>query len=427
MSSIGGTSPAGNGQTSLKDAKEKATTLYRHYEDAVRTAEDAENADVLHFLTSHRIVDYLDNKDYNQPLDSYHEEGLGDIRRAVLFSDCDPSHKKEIHSRADNTPENIRVPSDVQDNAFGALEAGKPVVLYGPTGTGKTTFAKQLANKYEKNIGYEIHTATPSWTAEDIVGRIEPKLTEEGGDLSYHKRLGAVTQAVDQARKICDDGYTYTVILDEITRADISRIFGPLYSAIENPQQTIFETDDEHTIQLDENVNIICTMNMSDRTVNELDDAITRRFAMIDVDHFTDEGRRLLFDEWINQVELPIDNQYLRRFFEKDHDLLNNRNNENKSPIQQFGPMHYKDIISFLETTCRKGGRYDQRPYEAVGQAYRTYIIPRLLNTASYEQMKRIREHYSDLNDETDFDLSPTIKLIDRRQQTARQHLGINE
>jgi len=92
-----------------------------------------------------------------------------------------------------------------------------------------------------------------------------------------------VSEAVQRARRF---DVEYGVILDEITRADISKIFGPLYTAIENPHQTIFETDEGETIELDERVNIICTMNMSDRTVNELDNAITRRFAMIELDEY---------------------------------------------------------------------------------------------------------------------------------------------
>ncbi|WP_135855237.1 AAA family ATPase [Halorussus salinus] len=414
-------------QTTLQDAKDKAVTLYRRYDEAVRAAREAATADVLYFLTSDEIVEYVDDDSYQAPLDVHHEDGMGDIRRQVLYSDCDAEHKKEIHLRADNTPEEVRVPRDVQDNAFGALQAGKPLVLYGPTGTGKTTFAKQLANEFDKNIGYEIHTATPSWTAEDILGRIEPELTNNEEGLQYNKRLGAVTQAVAQAREICDDGYTYTVILDEITRADISRIFGPLYSAIENPNQTIFETDDGQTIQLDQNVNIICTMNISDRTVNELDDAITRRFAMIDVDHYTDTGRTKLFESWIDGANIPIDGDELRNLFERDHSRLNNRNNESESAIQQFGPMHYKDVISFLDSTCGEGGRYEGRPYEAVGQAYRTYIIPRLLNTSTYEDMKRIKTHYEEINSQSDFDFSPAIEVVNRRQETTRQHLGIHE
>jgi MoxR-like ATPases len=212
----------------LQDAKEEIDILQRVEEDVVKAIENAENEDVIQYLIE------------DKKLDNEHDgkRGLGKVRRAVLESKLASDRLKRLVSlRGDDTPEDILVPNDVMRNAKVALEAGKPVVLYGPTGTGKTTFAKQLAR--ETGIGYSLHTATPSWTPSDIIGGITPDYT--GESLSYRTKLGCVSEAVQRAR---DFNIEYGVILDEITRADISKIFGPLYTAIENPHQTIFETDE---------------------------------------------------------------------------------------------------------------------------------------------------------------------------------------
>ena len=225
----------------LEDAKDKVEILRRVTNDVVEAVQNAENEDVLEFLIEDEKLDVIHDG----------KRGLGQVRRAVLESPLASERLKRVVSlRGDETPEEILVPNDVERNAKVALEAGKPVVLYGPTGTGKTTFAKQLAR--EIGIGYTLNTATPSWTPSDIIGGISPDYT--GDSLSYRTKLGCVSEAVQRARRF---DVEYGVILDEITRADISKIFGPLYTAIENPHQTIFETDEGETIELDERVNII--------------------------------------------------------------------------------------------------------------------------------------------------------------------------
>jgi len=50
----------------------------------------------------------------------------------------------------------------------------------------------------------------------------------------------------------------------------------------------------------------------------------------------------------------------------------------------RFGPMHYRDIAVFLGVGCREGGEYEYDQTDAVGQAFRTYIVPRLLNAAAF-------------------------------------------
>jgi 5-methylcytosine-specific restriction protein B len=403
----------------IEQAKENLNVL-RTVDDQVVTAiEAAASEEVLEFLI------------LEQQLDIYHEgdQGVGPIRRAVLKSSkASRDLKRRVITRGDDTPDQILVPDDVERNARTALRTGKPVVLYGPTGTGKTTFAKQLALRH--CVGYSLHTATPSWTSKDIIGGIGPKLSgSRMGSISYQTELGAVTEGVKRAR---DFDIPYAVVLDEITRADISQIFGPLYTAIENRNQTLIETDDGEAIELDQDVSIICTMNMSDRTVNELDNAITRRFAMVELDEYEDDDRRTLFQGWIdeNLESIPlVDKDDLLGLFEADYDGINNGSEKAaRGPIMRFGPMHYRDVTLFLREALQDEDLYMDEPEIAVGQAFRTFIVPRLLNSAAFPQIEQIEEHYRALNNDFDaFDLTPAVDLAARELEAERRRMGSYE
>jgi 5-methylcytosine-specific restriction protein B len=404
----------------LEDVKSDLDVFRAVDDKVIEAVEGAESTDVLEYLID------------EQQLDLHHEgdQGVGRIRRAVLESTkASQELKRAVITRGDDTPETVLVPEDVKRNALTALRTGKPVVLYGPTGTGKTTFAKQLALRH--CVGYSLHTATPSWTAKDIIGGIGPNLTGSSGyrSLNYETELGAVSEGVKRAR---DFDIPYAVILDEITRADISQIFGPLYTAIENRNQTLIETDDGETIELDEDVSIICTMNMSDRTVNELDNAITRRFAMVELDEYEDDDRRKLFESWLedNLEDIPlVSNDDLLDLFEADYDGINNGSEQtSRGPIMRFGPMHYRDVTIFLREALQDDALYMDDPEVAVGQALRTFIVPRLLNSAAFPQIEQIEEHYRALdNDFEMFDLAPAADLASRELKAERRRMGSYE
>ena len=405
---------------SVDDAKGDLDVLRAVEDQVVEAIENAESQDVIQYLIKEQQFDLLHEGD----------QGVGKIRRAVLESSkASQDLKRTVITRGDDTPETVLVPDDVERNAKTALKTGKPVVLYGPTGTGKTTFAKQLA--LQQSVGYSLHTATPSWTAKDIIGGIGPNLTGSSGyqSLNYETELGAVSEGVKRAR---DFDIPYAVILDEITRADISQIFGPLYTAIENRNQTLIETDDGETIELDEAVSIICTMNMSDRTVNELDNAITRRFAMVELDEYEDDDRRALFNGWLedNLDDNPlINNDNLLDLFEADYDGINNGSEQaSRGPVMRFGPMHYRDVTIFLREGLQDESLYMDDPEEAVGQAFRTFIVPRLLNAAAFPQIEQIEEHYRALdNDFEMFDLAPAADLASRELEAERRRMGSYE
>lgn len=346
-----------------------------------------------------------------------------EVTETLLTSTTTPFDVKRTVAQRNDDPGEMLVPETVEKNARTAIEVGKPIVLYGPTGTGKTYFAKQLA--LETCVNYSIHTATPTWTPADITGSIQPKTND--GEIEYHRRAGCVSQGIQNANKYRDN---WGVIIDEITRADISQVFGPLYTAIEDDDQVIFRDNDGDSLTLTDDVKIICTMNMSDRTVNELDDAITRRFAMVELSRYGDAERASLFDDWLGELDsaVDIDPEKLQELFESHHQGINDgTTTSGEEGIMEFGPMHYEDVAQFLEHACGDGGPYTSEEDVAVGQAFATYIAPRLLNTAALPQINRLASHYGTLDDQFEaFDLSPAVDLANRQAAAEEREMGVS-
>ena len=163
----------------LEQAKNYIEPILDDPDYAERFIRKTDDPEVLKYLIEKHSIDQVHNR----------ERGSGDIRQAILSSkQASFRLKKRVATRGDRTTDlDILVPDQVYRTAMGAIEAGKPIVLYAPTGTGKTTFAKQLA--LESSVGYTLDTASPSWTSQDIVGRIAPDYSES--EISYTKELVA--------------------------------------------------------------------------------------------------------------------------------------------------------------------------------------------------------------------------------------------
>jgi len=196
----------------------------------------------------------------------------------------------------------------MEQNYKSLLEYQKQIILQGPPGTGKTRVAKQIAIAMlkEEDISLEdepdfrileidlqkrvnLIQFHPSYSYEDFVRGIVAK-TEDGKDgIKYVVENKILAQMAKDAFED-KENKPYILIVDEINRANLSSVLGELIYALEYRDEAVesmYEIENtegkSREIILPSNLYIIGTMNTADRSIGNMDYAIRRRFAFVDV------------------------------------------------------------------------------------------------------------------------------------------------
>ena len=126
-----------------------------------------------------------------------------------------------------------------------------------------------------------------SYSYEEFIEGIRPSLNSNNGELSYELVSGIFKQLTDKAEK--DPDNNFVLIIDEINRGNISKIFGELITLIEDTKR-ISSTDNKAGLKVElpyskclfgvpDNLYIIGTMNTADRSITNIDTALRRRFV----------------------------------------------------------------------------------------------------------------------------------------------------
>ena len=159
-----------------------------------------------------------------------------------------------------------------------AIERKGQAILYGPPGTGKTFVAEGLAKHL---IGggdgfWELVQFHPAYAYEDFMQGLRPKARSEGG-LDYRMVPGRFLEFCQKAQHRHD---RCVLIIDEINRTNLARVFGELMYLLEYRNREI-PLAGGGTLKIPDNVRLIGTMNTADRSIALVDHALRRRFAFI--------------------------------------------------------------------------------------------------------------------------------------------------
>jgi MoxR-like ATPase len=162
------------------------------------------------------------------------------------------------------------------------LRGKQQLILEGPPGCGKTFLARLLGRYFagvpldsEEHERVELVQFHQSYSYEDFVEGIRPDTVK--GSLQYKIVPGIFKRFCHKAAKHPDS--KYVLIIDEINRGNISRIFGELLLLLEYRDEKVrlpYSADDLFLIP--SNVYIIGTMNTTDRSLAQIDYALRRRF-----------------------------------------------------------------------------------------------------------------------------------------------------
>lgn len=227
---------------------------------------------------------------------------------------------KEIYNLEDLIKEGCFVEEEQLSKIISSLNRKKSIILQGPPGTGKTWLAKRLANiivGYKNSNNIKAIQFHPNMSYEDFIRGYRPS-----GDGRLALIDGPFLEMINKARN--DSQSNYVMVIEEINRGNPTQILGEMLTLLEVDKRTptealelTYRREHENGIFIPNNLYVIGTMNLADRSLAMVDFALRRRFAFFYLAPNFDE-------KWLNYM---IDKTKLsRKSLEKIRHVMNNLN-----------------------------------------------------------------------------------------------------
>lgn len=264
--------------------------------------------------------------------------------------------------RADGGSVAVRLPSasvELADQLFVArewldemillLQSKRQLVLYGPPGTGKTFIAQHLADHISSSGGTtELVQFHPSYTYEDFFEGYRPVSTT-GSGVAFEIKHGPLRRIATAA--IAEPSVPHVLIIDEINRANLAKVFGELYFLLEYRDRAITLQYSDDEFALPPNLYVIGTMNTADRSIALLDAAMRRRFYFVELSPERPPIEGIL-NRWLSRHDLP----------DLPARLLDELNSRLETPDMAIGPSYLMGAELTDEAHLRRVWDYSIMP-----------------------------------------------------------------
>ncbi len=168
------------------------------------------------------------------------------------------------------------------DEMFEHFQLKKNLILQGPPGTGKTWLARKLAfaliGRKDEDMVHVVQFH-PNLSYEDFVRGWRP-----AGEGRLDLVDGPFLEMIEAARNDLDSDYV--MVIEEINRGNPAQVFGEMLTLLEADKRRESEAlglsyrrSEGERVYIPENVYVIGTMNIADRSLALVDLAFRRRFA----------------------------------------------------------------------------------------------------------------------------------------------------
>lgn len=295
----------------------------------------------------------------------------------------------------------------VMEDIHTLLETNKQLILNGAPGTGKTWTVKSFVEKIQKekkvhNDIYKFVQFHSSYDYTDFVEGLRPAPDKNGGNMfvrmdgifksfcrkivkenleklsenkdklmtieEYYEVMKEEEKRKEIYRKLNENPYYF--IIDEINRADLSRVFGELmygleesYREVHNRFDTQYKNLPTYEVMCDEaviigddcfkdgffipyNLYIIGTMNDIDRSVESFDFALRRRFVWVDIkaNDIMCESLKSMYEKEENKsLSENMINEISERICKMNNVIT--KSDYGFSEAYHIGPAYFKDFV----------------------------------------------------------------------------------